>query len=81
MLLALFLTLFHHVTLVVLLVLVLAVLEQIASAKYAPLWEVVWGAPLAYSTPAEIDMNYDRVDFVHDNIGLAIRNSSITPPK
>jgi cytochrome c peroxidase len=43
----------------------LAVLEQIAAANYAPLWEVVWGAPLAYSTPAEIDMNYDRV-------GLAI---------
>jgi cytochrome c peroxidase len=43
----------------------LAVLQQIAATKYAPLWEVVWGAPLGYATPAEIDMNYDRV-------GLAI---------
>lgn len=29
----------------------------------------------------QFNMNYDRIDFVRDNIGLAIRNSSITPPK
>lgn len=29
----------------------------------------------------QFNMNYDRIDFVHDNIGLAIRNSSIEPPK
>ena len=43
----------------------MAVLEQVASSKYAGLWEEVWGAPVSYGTPAEIDMNYDR-------IGLAI---------
>lgn len=29
----------------------------------------------------QFNMNYDRIDFVRDNISLAIRNSSITPPK
>jgi cytochrome c peroxidase len=43
----------------------LAVLQQIAAAKYAPLWDVVWGEPLGFDTPAQIAMNYDRV-------GLAI---------
>jgi cytochrome c peroxidase len=43
----------------------LAVLQQIAATKFAPLWTVVWGSPLAFSTPAEIEANYDRV-------GLAI---------
>ena len=42
----------------------LAVLEQIASSKYAGMWEVVWGAPLSLD-PADTDMEYDR-------IGLAI---------
>jgi cytochrome c peroxidase len=42
-----------------------AVLEQVAESKYADLWEVVWGEPVAYGTPIEIDLNYDR-------IGLAI---------
>jgi DNA-binding transcriptional LysR family regulator len=28
----------------------------------------------------QFNMNYDRIDFVRDNIGLAIRNSSIEPP-
>ena len=42
-----------------------AVLEQVAASKYADLWEVVWGEPISYETPAEIEINYDR-------IGLAI---------
>jgi LysR family glycine cleavage system transcriptional activator len=29
----------------------------------------------------QFNMNYDRIDFVRDNIGIAIRNSSIQPPK
>ncbi len=28
----------------------------------------------------QFNLNYDRIDFVRDNVGLAIRNSSITPP-
>lgn len=42
-----------------------AVLEQIAGSKYASLWEEVWGEPISYDIPAEIEKNYDR-------IGLAI---------
>lgn len=42
-----------------------AVLEQVASSKYAALWEKVWGDPVSYGTPTEIEMNYNR-------IGLAI---------
>jgi cytochrome c peroxidase len=38
-----------------------AVLEQIAASRYAVLWEVAWGAPISYATPADIDLNYDRV--------------------
>ena len=37
------------------------VLEQIANSKYADLWELAWGEPIAYGTPAEIEANYDRV--------------------
>jgi cytochrome c peroxidase len=42
-----------------------AVLEQVAASKYADLWEAVWGEPINYDTPEEIEANYDR-------IGLAI---------
>jgi cytochrome c peroxidase len=42
-----------------------AVLRQVAAAKYAPLWEQVWGEPVGYATDEEIALNYDR-------IGLAI---------
>ncbi|UCF63331.1 MAG: T9SS type A sorting domain-containing protein [bacterium] len=42
----------------------LAVLEQIASSKYAYLWEIVWGLPISLD-PADVDTEYDR-------IGLAI---------
>jgi cytochrome c peroxidase len=42
-----------------------AVLEQVASSKYAGLWEMVWGEPVSYETEADIEKNYDR-------IGLAI---------
>lgn len=42
-----------------------SVLEQIANASYASLWDVVWGEPIAYATPGAIALNYDR-------IGLAI---------
>ena len=38
-----------------------AVLEQIASAQYAGLWEIVWGDPISWETGTDIDMNYDRV--------------------
>ena len=38
-----------------------AVLEQIAGSHYAGLWAQVWGAPLAYVTDADVEMNYDRV--------------------
>jgi cytochrome c peroxidase len=37
-----------------------AVLEQIATSKYAGLWEEVWGEPISYSTPEEINMSYNR---------------------
>jgi cytochrome c peroxidase len=42
-----------------------AVLEQVASSKYAELWDMVWDEPVSYGTPEEIEVNYDR-------IGLAI---------
>lgn len=42
-----------------------AVLMQIASSTYSDLWETAFGEPLVYSTPEEIDKNYNRV-------GLAI---------
>ena len=42
-----------------------AVLEQIAKAKYAGLWEAIWGEPVSWETLADIEKNYDRV-------GLAI---------
>ncbi|WP_440948183.1 cytochrome-c peroxidase [Methanosarcina sp. T3] len=37
-----------------------AVLKQIATSKYAGLWESVWSEPISYATPEEIDMNYNR---------------------
>jgi len=36
----------------------LDVLEQIASSKYANLWEIVWGAPIDLGN---VDVEYDRV--------------------
>lgn len=42
-----------------------AVLEKVAASSYAHLWEEVWGEPLEYDTPENINKNYDRV-------GLAI---------
>jgi cytochrome c peroxidase len=41
------------------------VLEMISRAKYKSLWGLVWGEPLEYTNPIDIDRNYDRV-------GLAI---------
>ena len=38
----------------------LAVLEQIASSKYAGLWEDVWGVPISYETPEKINESYDK---------------------
>ena len=39
-----------------------AVLAQIAkSKKMSRLWESVWGEPISYSTPEEVNLNYDRV--------------------
>jgi cytochrome c peroxidase len=37
------------------------VLVQVANSQYAYLWEVVWGEPISYGTPEEIDLNYGRV--------------------
>lgn len=42
-----------------------AVLEVVAASNYAGLWMEVWGEPVEYDTPMNIDKNYDR-------IGLAI---------
>jgi cytochrome c peroxidase len=50
----------------------LIVLQKIAAAKYIYLWEQVWGEPLSYDTPEEIDLNYDRV-------GLAIAEYEGSP--
>jgi cytochrome c peroxidase len=38
-----------------------AVLEVIAASKYADLWMQVWGEPVSWATPMDIDINYDRV--------------------
>lgn len=38
-----------------------AVLKQIASSKYAGLWEEVWGEPISYATPEKTSENYYRV--------------------
>lgn len=48
------------------------VLEKVAASKYADLWEQVWGEPISYATPADIEMNYDR-------IGLAIAAYESSP--
>ena len=37
-----------------------AVLEQIATSKYAWLWGVVWGEPISYDTDDNISKNYNR---------------------
>ena len=37
------------------------VLMQIAGSKYTGLWEDVWGEPITYNTPEEINTNYNRV--------------------
>ncbi|MEJ2241726.1 MAG: cytochrome c peroxidase [Candidatus Bathyarchaeota archaeon] len=37
------------------------VLMQIANSKYAELWQDVWGEPISWGTPEDIDMNYDRI--------------------
>ena len=42
-----------------------SVLEKVATSKYAMMWEVVWGEPISWATPEDVDRDYDR-------IGLAI---------
>jgi cytochrome c peroxidase len=42
-----------------------AVLDIVAASKYVGLWELVWGEPLEYETPEDVEENYNR-------IGLAI---------
>jgi cytochrome c peroxidase len=37
-----------------------AVLEQIATSRYAWLWESVWGESLSYDTEENISLNYNR---------------------
>jgi cytochrome c peroxidase len=39
----------------------MAVLQKIAESQYATLWEQVWGEPISYFTPADIELNYGRV--------------------
>jgi cytochrome c peroxidase len=54
----------------------LGVLQQVKKSSYAYLWQEVWGEPLQLGTPAQIDLNYDRV-------GLAIaafeESSEVSP--
>jgi cytochrome c peroxidase len=50
----------------------MAVLQAIAQSQYADLWEAVWGEPISYSTPNEINQNYDRV-------GLAVAEYEGSP--
>lgn len=38
-----------------------AVIMQVAASKYAGLWEDVWGEPISYATPEDVEENYDRV--------------------
>lgn len=45
----------------------MAVLQTIAQSPYVDLWEAVWGEPISYETPEDIETNYNR-------IGLAIAN-------
>ncbi len=49
-----------------------AVLAQIASARYAGLWTQVWGAPVRLAPPADAEQDYDRV-------GLAIAAFEASP--
>jgi cytochrome c peroxidase len=42
-----------------------AVLMKVAASGYADLWEAVWGEPISYDTPENVERNYDR-------IGLAV---------
>ena len=42
----------------------ISVLQQIAHAPYAPMWEEVFGVPLMFGTPQEIEENYNRVGLV-----------------
>jgi len=42
----------------------ISVLNQIAAAKYAPLWTTVFGMPISTETPEETDENYNRVGMV-----------------
>ncbi len=39
----------------------MAVLEKVADSKYADLWEMVWGEPISYATPEDINENYGRI--------------------
>jgi cytochrome c peroxidase len=39
----------------------LDVLMQVATSQYAWMWEDVWGEPINYGTPEEIQENYNRV--------------------
>jgi cytochrome c peroxidase len=37
------------------------VLSEIAKSRYSSLWADVWGAPIHYSTPAQVDEQYHKV--------------------
>ena len=38
-----------------------AVLKQVEKAKYAYLWQSVWGKPISYASDEDIEKNYDRI--------------------
>jgi cytochrome c peroxidase len=38
-----------------------AVLEVVAASGYIGLWMVVWGEPISWATPDDINENYDRI--------------------
>jgi len=54
----------------------MVVLEKVERSKYADLWEMVWGEPISYGTPAEIEENYDRIGLA---IGAYEGSSEVNP--
>ncbi len=49
-----------------------AVLEKVAVSDYAYMWEEVWGEPISWDEPEDLERNYDR-------IGLAIAAYEASP--
>lgn len=53
-----------------------AVLEKVAASKYTTLWEEVWGEPVSYGTPEEIERDYDRIGLA---IGVYEASTEVNP--